>query len=90
MKGLSFEKLDNKKTKRLLSATNKSSTIPANFSFPGGKIVDCTLGCRLSGDENPNLVFPNAKATIFISFEYNQKPKVNFVIQINYEIVFSS
>ena len=55
---------------------NKNNETPVDFNFPGGKIVDCVSGCRLSGDQNPNLVFPNAKATIFISFKYNQKPKV--------------
>jgi len=75
LKELSFEKLDNKKTKRLMSSMNKNNETPVDFNFPGGKIVDCVSGCRLSGDQNPNLVFPNAKATIFISFKYNQKPK---------------
>jgi len=70
-----FEKLNKKKVKKLLSLNTCKYEIPEGFTFPGGKITDVILGCRLSSDDALTLVFPYASAQIHLDVIFDQDPK---------------
>ena len=75
-----FEKLNKKKVKKLLSLNTCKYEIPEGFTFPGGKITDVILGCRLSSDDALTLVFPYASAQIHLNVIFDQDPKVMLIL----------
>jgi hypothetical protein len=75
-----FEKLNKKKVKKLLSLNTCKYEIPEGFTFPGGKITDVILGCRLSSDDALTLVFPYASAQIHLDVIFDQDPKVMLIL----------